>query len=142
MVDRLIFVHQVMPVQMLAWVIMPEHVHLLVRPTGHRVEIQDYLKKLKTRFARQMLDRWRDHDASILGRLQDQSGRSHFWQAGGGYDRNIVSEDEFIEKLNYIHANPIKRKLVTSPEQWRWSSARHYLGLSCVGPAIDPVRCD
>jgi putative transposase len=42
------------------------------------------------------------------------------------YDFNVWSEKKRLEKLNYMHGNPVKRALVESPEQWGWSSYRHY----------------
>lgn len=48
-----------------------------------------------------------------------------FWQARY-YDFNVWSECKFVEKLRYIHRNPVNRGLVTRPEDWRWSSFRHY----------------
>ena len=53
--------------------------------------------------------------------------QSHrFWQARF-YDFNVWTEKKRIEKLRYIHRNPVKRGLVVSPEQWPWSSYRWYL---------------
>ncbi len=49
-----------------------------------------------------------------------------FWQARF-YDFNIWTERKRIEKLRYIHRNPVERGLVAAPEQWRWSSFRWYL---------------
>ncbi len=48
-----------------------------------------------------------------------------FWQRRF-YDFNVWSADKEREKLKYIHRNPVQRGLVTSPEQWKWSSFRHY----------------
>jgi putative transposase len=42
------------------------------------------------------------------------------------YDRNVRDHREFLEKLRYIHRNPVKRGLVQRPEDWPWSSFRHY----------------
>ncbi len=55
---------------------------------------------------------------------QDPLGRA-FWQVRY-YDFNVFRERKHVEKLRYIHRNPVKRGLVTSPEQWRWSSFRYY----------------
>jgi len=49
-----------------------------------------------------------------------------FWQARY-YDFNVWSEGKFVEKLRYIHRNPVVRGLVGRPEDWPWSSFRHYL---------------
>jgi REP-associated tyrosine transposase len=48
-----------------------------------------------------------------------------FWQARF-YDFNVFTERKRIEKLRYIHRNPVERGLVSSPEQWHWSSFRWY----------------
>jgi REP element-mobilizing transposase RayT len=48
------------------------------------------------------------------------------WQARF-YDFNVWTERKRIEKLRYMHRNPVKRRLVESPEQWPWSSFRFYL---------------
>lgn len=48
-----------------------------------------------------------------------------FWQAHY-YDFNIASQAKFVEKLRYIHRNPVKRGLVEAPEDWKWSSFRHH----------------
>ena len=65
-----------------------------------------------------------------LGRTAQQAGLWHFphhiWQARF-YDFNLWTERKRIEKLRYMHRNPVKRGLVESPEQWRWSSFRWYL---------------
>jgi putative transposase len=49
-----------------------------------------------------------------------------FWQEGPGYDRNITQEDAFINALNYLHDNPVRRGLCASQEEWKWSSWHHY----------------
>ena len=43
------------------------------------------------------------------------------------YDFNVLTHAKFVEKLRYMHRNPVKRGLVDTPEQWPWSSFRHYL---------------
>lgn len=54
-----------------------------------------------------------------------QSQERPFWQARY-YDFNVHSEEKRIEKLRYIHRNPVKGGLVEKPEDWKWSSFRHY----------------
>ena len=43
------------------------------------------------------------------------------------YDFDVWSERKRVEKLRYLHRNPVRRGLVASPEDWAWSSFRHYL---------------
>ena len=57
---------------------------------------------------------------------KDARGAQRFWQ-NRFYDFNIWTEKKRIEKLRYIHRNPVKRGLVSSPEQWSWSSYGWYL---------------
>ena len=60
------------------------------------------------------------------GRLFDRDGRTPFWQARF-YDFNVWTSQKRVEKLRYMHRNPVKRELVESAELWRWSSYRFYL---------------
>jgi putative transposase len=55
------------------------------------------------------------------------------------YDMNIWSERKKLEKLDYMQGNPVRRRLVASPEQWPWSSLRFYYlgGISVM--AMDPM---
>ena len=56
----------------------------------------------------------------LKGELQEQ-----FWQRRY-YDFNVWSEAKQVEKLKYIHRNPVVRGLVASPGEWKWSSFRHH----------------
>lgn len=58
-----------------------------------------------------------------MGRL-DQA--TPFWQARY-YDFNVWSDRKRVEKLRYMHRNPVTRGLVANPEDWEWSSFCHYL---------------
>ena len=55
------------------------------------------------------------------------------------YDVNLWSEKERLEKLNYLHGNPVKRRLVSSPEHWPWSSVRFYYRQDASLLALDPM---
>lgn len=127
LVDRLAVVCQQQQVRLLAWVIMPEHVHLLVFPEA-QVNMTRFTHALKRPVAEQVLRRWRTLNASILQKIGNTRGY-HFWQRGGGDDRNITCDDELREKIAYIHENPVRRKLVPVAIDYAWSSARGYAGL-------------
>jgi putative transposase len=87
---------------------MPEHVHLLIsEPTRKTLSVA--LQMLKQNTAHQ---------------LQPVEG-APFWEPRY-YDFNVWSEAKRIEKLRYIHRNPVRRSLVQRPEDWDWSSFRHY----------------
>jgi putative transposase len=89
----------------IGYVVMPEHVHLLVSEPKE-VQLSIALQGLKLSVTR-------------------RSKQRPFWLARY-YDFNIVSEGKLREKLNYIHWNPMKRGLVDRLEDWRWSSYRFY----------------
>ena len=54
-----------------------------------------------------------------------QSKERPFWQARY-YDFNVFPQRKHVEKLKYMHRNPVRRGLVAKPEDWPWSSFRHY----------------
>ena len=89
------------------YVVMPEHVHLLVSES-ERGTLAAALQALKQSVARRLI-----------------AGQPHFWQARY-YHFNVWSAKKRIEKLKYIHRNPVIRGLVEKPEDWVWSSFRHY----------------
>jgi len=110
-----------------AWVLMPNHAHLLIREPESG-DVSGLLRSLKGTVARRILSRWRELDAPVLEKLVDGGGRLRFWQRGGGYDRNIVSDAEFDEKVGYIHMNPVRAGLVERATDWGWGSARYWSG--------------
>jgi putative transposase len=114
--------------KLLAWVIMPEHVHLVIVPKLTEYPVAEVESALKSQFARSVIRRWKALRAPVLSRLRTNDGTFHFWLAGGGYDRNLRDEGELWEKINYVHANPATRGLVASPTDYPWSSARWYAG--------------
>src|SRR5271166_534804 len=87
---------------------MPEHVHLLVSEP-ERAPLASGLQALKQSVARRLI-----------------GGRKHFWQARY-YDFNVYSRRKRLEKLSYMHWNPVVRGLAKEPQDWAWSSFRHYL---------------
>jgi len=101
-----------------AYVLMPEHVHLLVLPR-EGARISEILKCVKQSVARRAVHWVRANRPAFLAVMRDQqpSGRScyRFWQPGGGYDRNIWTAEELHEKVRYIHANPVRRGIVDHP---------------------------
>ena len=125
-VDHLIETRERTQFRLFAWVIMPEHVHLLLMPLLPQFPIPFVLRHLKGGFANLVLRRWRELNAPILPRITDSSGKHRFWLQGGGYDRNTFVSSELVEKAWYIHKNPVVRELVKNPLDYPWSSARWY----------------
>ncbi len=92
-----------------AYVVMPEHVHLLLSEPD-RGSLSVAIQVLK----------------QVVSRKCRRPGQRRFWQVRY-YDLPVCKEQMFMQKLRYIHRNPVLRELVTKPEDWKWSSYRHYL---------------
>ena len=105
------------------YVVMPEHIHLLLSEAQEK-NPSTVMQALKLGFARRVLARQRRNRNPDQGRLFEHAPE-HIWQKRF-YDFNVWSERKRIEKLRYMHQNPVKRGLVASPELWRWSSFRAY----------------
>lgn len=123
--DAVLLARRRHPFGLLAWVIMPEHVHLLLVPIPPST-VAEVLYAIKSSVAKKAVAHLRHTAPHRLATMLDRqpSGRAcyRFWQPGGGYDRNIWSVRDVHEKIGYIHNNPIRRGLVVRPEEWAWSS--------------------
>ncbi len=110
-----------------AYVIMPEHVHLVLWPHAN-VKISQILTTLKQSVSKRALLWLGEHSPEFLAKLEHvrpNGQRSYrFWQRGGGYDRNLRSVSDIHEKIKYIHGNPVRRGLVGRADDWPWSSCR------------------
>jgi putative transposase len=123
-----------------AWVIMPEHIHLLLRPRRVKYRMARILAAIKKPVGTSAIQYLRDHAPAFLKRLTVvHRGRTYhrFWQAGGGQDKNLDEPRGIHEVVAYIHANPVRRGLVERPEDWYWSSAADWAGAEHV-----PLRVD
>jgi putative transposase len=125
-----------------AYVIMPEHVHLVVIPHPQEYDTGAFLSSLKLGVTRVAVKYLKQHNPQFLEKLLDKqpSGRQtyRFWQPGGGMDVNLWTDAKIWDKIDYCHDNPIRRKLVVRPEDWEWSSYRDYRAAQSVGRvAID-----
>jgi len=123
-----------------AYVFMPEHVHLLIWPRRPEYDTGIILKKIKEPVGRKAVEHLRAHAPAWLSRISVQRGKRlerRFWQAGGGFDRNVMEPHTLLAMIEYIHANPVRRGLVSRPEDWKWSSAGWVAGKSSLKP--DPI---
>jgi len=107
------------------YVVMPEHIHLLL--TEPEVGTPStVMQVLKQRSSRALLPKKKRVDPRQRDLFRDAAPRRAFWQARF-YDFNVWTTKKRVEKLRYMHRNPVKRGLVDLPEQWRWSSYRFHL---------------
>jgi putative transposase len=125
--------------RLLGYVVMPEHVHLLMSEPKQGTP-SNVLQKLKLRVARRLRKGKETQDpgsksepgAPAVGPMRSAFGDAGeplraFWQARF-YDFNVCSPGKKKEKLNYMHANPVIRGLVEHPRDWAWSSWGFYYG--------------
>lgn len=107
------------------YVVMPEHVHLLFGEP-ERGNPSVVMQVLKQSFARRLLRRLRAGIDPREDCLWDTClDHAHIWQRRF-YDFVVFTEHKRIEKLRYMHRHPVTRGLVLEPQEWMWSSFRHY----------------
>ena len=116
-----------------AYVIMPEHCHVLIFPRQQDYSISRILEAIKvpvTRPAKSYLEQ--NYPQALALMRDEQPGGSvayRFWQRGGGHDRNLREPEAIHAEIEHIHNNPVRRGLVARAEEWPWSSAAWYAGV-------------
>ena len=119
-----------------AYVIMPEHCHLLIWPRSPAYSVSEILRAIKLPVARQAVAWVKRRCPSKLALMRDEqpSGEvaHRFWQRGGGFDQNLIEEKLIYATIDYLHLNPVRRGLVEKAADWFWSSAGFYTGESEV----------
>ena len=109
--------------RLLAWCVMPTHVHVLVSQTeGWRLS--------------SIIQSWKSFTAKAVGRPLDQRGR--FW-APDYFDRYMRDDGQMQAALAYIENNPVKAGLCLAPHDWTWSSARNRPGVAPGARASGPL---
>jgi putative transposase len=109
------------------YVVMPEHIHLLISEPkiGTPSTVMQVLKQRVSRLLRRKTRRRRNPNQLLLWQDAPDASLRSFWQRRF-YDFNVWTGKKHIEKLHYMHMNPVKRGLVAKPELWAWSSYRFY----------------
>ena len=119
----------------LGYVVMPEHFHLLMSEPQVGTP-STAVGSVKQRYAQRVIPRRRNMNRMPVAPAPCKTGKERgtqnsirnslpIWQPRF-YDFNVFTEKKRIEKLRYMHRNPVKRGLVDKPEDWRWSSFRSY----------------
>ncbi len=126
-VQELSKVRAEMKFQLIGYVVMPEHVHILISEpeigTPSKV-----LQKLKQRVSRRLHRRSKCSSPAQMNLefIDAERNAIPFWQPRF-YDFNVYSDGKRKEKLYYMHANPVIRGLVKHPKDWSWSSWSFYM---------------
>jgi len=122
---------------MVGYVIMLDHLHLLFwwdKDEKRELRISKIMQGIRGATARRIIDLIQSKGLERMlqstrgnarSRLHRRNLGYRLWQPGF-YDFNIYSESKLLEKLNYMHNNPVRAALVSSPEDYEWSSCRQY----------------
>lgn len=113
----------------LAYVVMPDHDHLL---TYSDKAMSDALRLLNGVAARRIIQHLQDngHERSLFklrGEIKDRNHKHSVWQHHPD-SLEIIGEHTFRQKVDYIHMNPVRAGLVENPLDYRYSSARCWAG--------------
>ena len=121
-----------------AYVVLENHLHFIASGHQHSKRIQQF----KSFTARQILDLLKQRKATTLLKYFAYYKRKHkteseyqFWQEGS-HPEEMSETTLFMQRLTYIHNNPVKRGYVDLPEHWRYSSARSYMGEESLLPIV------
>lgn len=113
-----------------AWCIMENHFHLI----AEHEDLKTCMQSIKSYTAKKILDLLKSKNNHLyLKQLAFSRKRGkkesvyQVWQEGY-HPKQIFTQKMLIQKINYVHFNPVKRGYVDKPEDWRYSSARDYLG--------------
>jgi putative transposase len=125
-----------------AWVILDTHFHAIIAAP----DLARVLADLKRHTALQIIEQLKTERCDWLLRQLGERRAPHktqsehqVWQEGS-HPQAIMSDAMMLQKLEYLHNNPVKRGLVASPEHWRYSSAHEWLPGAEVELRCDPWR--
>jgi putative transposase len=125
-----------------AYVVLENHLHLIASAP----ELSGVIKSFKMYTARQIIDLLESQGAMVLLRQLRALKRRHktdsdyqVWEEGS-MPKQIDRDDMLLQKLDYVHNNPVKRGYVDDPVHWRYSSARNYAGLPGLVDVITDWR--
>jgi len=147
LIDSLRYCQQSKGLEIFAYVIMSNHVHLLVRSDTGRMS--DTIREFKSFTARQILDAIEEEPESrktwmlnlfeFAAKKNKRSEKYQLWTHENHAE--LVYSNKFIDqKINYIHENPVRAGIVQYPEEYLYSSAGNYIGKSSVLEVISVER--
>lgn len=114
-------------IMIFAFVIMPDHTHVL---TDSAREIRDVLRFLNGISAKRLIDHLKEkgYDESLAKLRIRERGKNHKHSVYEHHPNaiRITGEDAFMQKVNYIHLNPVRSELVEHPDEYHFSSARQW----------------
>ena len=137
-VDSLAYCQEHKGLEIYAWVLMTNHLHMIVGTTGDNT-VADVLRDFKKFTSKAVVKAMQDHpqesrrewlmDRCWFRGANDQKIKDYkFWQEGNHVE-SLQTYQFYKQKLDYIHQNPVRQEIVGRPEDYLYSSARNYAGL-------------
>jgi len=132
-VDGLRHLQSKFSICLVGYVIMPEHLHVLLYPHARGEPTPQPISKLLHAFKRKVgqegkkaLKQFAREDRPWAEPIRQWMQADEPFFQTRGYDFNVETHDKLIEKLNYCHKNPLTRRPVTDAADWHWNSYRYY----------------
>ncbi|MER2996132.1 REP-associated tyrosine transposase [Pontibacter populi] len=135
-VDALKFCQEKKGLELYAWVLMSNHLHLIAAAAEGK-SLSDILRDFKGFTSRKIVatiqeepesrKQWLLHRFEFSAKLNPKVRHYKLWQ-DGNEAKELISNNFIEQKLNYIHQNPVRAEWVDEPEHYRYSSARNYAG--------------
>jgi REP element-mobilizing transposase RayT len=129
-IESLRFCQQHKGLKIYAWVIMSNHIHLILRSETNKLSdiVRDFKKYTSTQIVNAIENNPKESRRSWLLWLLRKDDKIWFWEEGY-HGVEITTPDFFQSKLNYIHLNPVRANIVEKAEDYKYSSAADYLGI-------------
>lgn len=123
--------------QVYAWVIMTSHIHMIIGTEG-KMNLEDIIRDMKRHTSGEMRDilknnsfesrkEWMLWMFGRAGRKNTNNIDYQFW-IQDNHPVQLSTQEMILQRLNYIHNNPVEAGFVTEPHHWKWSSAHDYVG--------------
>ena len=130
LIKNLVFCQRFKGLDIFAWCIMTNHVHLIIR-AQEGYQLKDILRDFKKFTSKEIIKAIKENPVEsrrewLLEQFQSKDGNT-FWQ-GDNHPIELWSNEVIDQKLSYIHQNPVEEGLVFRAEDYRYSSASDYAG--------------
>jgi putative transposase len=112
-----------------AYVLMIDHLHLILRHADVSAFMRDFKSWNSRQITQQLEHEKRENLLRLFRMVAPQGNRSQefrVWQ-DGFHPKAITSDAMMFQKIKYVHSNPVRKGFVAAAEDWRYSSARNYL---------------
>ena len=134
-------------IKLFSYVIMPDHLHLIVLPLeyrGRNQTISDLMRDFKKFTSKRIIEKLKEEKREVLlsffsRRAKGYRGQMYKVWEEGFFDENIFTQDFLNQKIQYIHYNPVRKGFVTEPEDYRFSSAKGFMSDSKYVMQIDEL---